>query len=167
MELILLRHAKSSWEHEHLDDFDRPLADKGIKACKTIRDYIENKKLFPDLIICSSSDRTKETISLIFKNNLNKLKIIYSGELYLSNVNKIINIISRTNDKIKRLMIVGHNPEMELLVEKITGKEFPYEKFNTAGLAILELNIKSWAEIKSKTGKLSLFITPKLIRKEK
>ncbi len=167
MELILLRHAKSSWEHEDLDDYDRPLAERGIKDCKAIRDYINEQGLYPDLIICSASKRTKDTINLVYKNNLNKLKIIYLKELYQNGINTIINAIAKTDNKIKTIMIAGHNPEMELLVENITGKDFPYEKFSTAGLAILDLEIKSWNEIKGKTGKLKLFITPQKIRKLK
>ncbi|MBN2546658.1 MAG: histidine phosphatase family protein [Spirochaetes bacterium] len=166
MKLLLLRHAKSSWNDEDLADFDRPLSDRGIKDCKTIKNFIKKNDIYPDLIISSSSKRTKETINLIFKNHLNKIKIIYTKKLYLAGANKIINIISKTNDKKKKLMIVAHNPGLLLLVDIITGQGFPYKKFSTTGLALIDINIKSWSEIKSKTGKLSLFMTPKMIRKK-
>ena len=79
--IFLLRHAKSSWDNLNLDDFDRPLSNKGIKASKKIGNYLKTNKFVPDIIYCSTAKRAKQTWELtnriIKKKKIFYIKIIF------------------------------------------------------------------------------------------
>lgn len=164
--IILLRHAKSSWDNIRLKDHDRPLAKRGEEASALVGKFLKEMKLIPDYIICSTAKRAKMTIELVLKVFDKKIKIDYNPLIYEDDTNDIIELISKTDESINTLMIVGHNPGIELLVEKLTHKLFPYTKFSTAGIAVVELNIDKWKKIKKTNGKLALFKSPKKIKKE-
>ncbi len=163
-ELLLLRHAKSSWKQPDLEDFYRPLKQKGINDASIIGEYIKQIDLIPQYIVCSDSVRTKDTLDIILKkiNFKNNIKFSYNHSLYEASVDDILKVISQIDNEFNRVMIVGHNPGMEDTVLKLTQKPFPFPKFSTCGLALLELNIDNWKDIKNSKAILKLFKSPKM-----
>ena len=163
-ELLLLRHAKSSWKDQNIEDFYRPLKERGKNDASIMGEYIKQTDLIPQYILCSSAIRTKETLDIILNkiNFDNKIKIDYTNELYEADVFDILKVISQIENKFNKVMIIGHNPGMEETVLELTQKPFPFPKFSTCGLALIELNIDYWKDIKKVKGILKLFKSPKM-----
>src|SRR5687768_4960118 len=63
--LYLLRHAKSSWKQRGLPDHDRPLAGRGRHAATAIADHMRDQGIEPELVLCSTARRARETLERI------------------------------------------------------------------------------------------------------
>ena len=162
--LILIRHAKSSWDDSFIKDHDRTLSERGLNDAPLVGKFLNKKNIIPDLILTSTAKRASNTAELILNEIDDKnVKIQYDKNIYLTGPGKIIDIISKIEDNIKILLVVGHNPDMQMLVERLTNKHFSHPKFSTAGVAIIDFEIESWNEIKATHGVLEIFITPKML----
>lgn len=161
--LILIRHAKSSWDDASIKDHDRILSERGLNDAPLVGKFLNKKNIIPDFVITSTAKRAAQTTEYVLKELDKDIRIRYDKNLYLTGSGKIIDIISKIEDDIKVLMVIGHNPDMPVLVERLTNKHFLHPKFSTAGVAIIDFEIESWSEIKSTHGNLELFITPKML----
>lgn len=166
-QLLLLRHAKSSWDDASLKDFDRPLSSRGIKAAPRMGKYIHKNNLLPDLILCSTAVRTRETLDLASQKWKVAVPVEYTDSLYLANAQQILEQIYQQDDDVDTLMVVGHNTGMELLAELlIRNTESPLtealrSKFPTAALAVYKCKLKSWQDLAYRSAKLVDFVTPR------
>ena len=97
--LILIRHAKSSWNNTYLTDFERPLAKRGIKDALLMEKFFFNTGFEPDLILCSPANRTQQTYDIIFNNTYRSTTIFENG-LYHAGNTELINIIKANPKKI-------------------------------------------------------------------
>jgi phosphohistidine phosphatase len=150
--LLLLRHAKSSLIDPTLSDNMRPLTYQGKQDVYIIGKFLKNKKLIPDSIICSTAKRAVETSKLIaeYVNYHNEIQL--SNLLYQTTAKDYINVISKMSNKYNMILLVGHNPILENLVEIITNE---LRIMKTCSLVHIVLAINSWVEIKTQTkGKL-------------
>jgi phosphohistidine phosphatase len=150
--LLLLRHAKSSLIDPKISDNMRPLTYQGKQDVYITGKFLKNKKLIPDIIICSTAKRAIETSELIaeYVNYCNEIHL--SKLLYQTTVKDYINVISKLPNKNNMALLVGHNPILETLVEIITNE---LRIMKTCSLAHIVLPINSWVEIKTQTkGKL-------------
>ena len=137
-ELLFLRHGKSSWLNTNINDHDRPLSKRGINNAPKMGDIIN--KLCPDLelVLYSSSLRTKQTLDLIKKHiNLNS-KIIVSPELYLASDTIIWNIINQNRSDYQKILVIAHNPGLFDVVNSIRDKRKEYILFPTCALAYVK-----------------------------
>ena len=131
--------------------------------------FIINNGIIPQLIISSPSKRTKMTLDLLKKefNDTNKtakdIPVIFDDRIYDAYVTDLFNVVTETNDEINNLMIIGHNPGVQMLTEWIIYKKFPYDKFNTCGLVIFQLNINTWKELEKECGSILLYKSPKTL----
>ena len=116
--LILLRHAKSSWDFPDLSDHDRPLNNRGKKDAPLMAEVLKKKNIAIDLIISSTSKRTMETAK-VFANTLN-LKIIEDRNLYLASEPEIKRIVKEIDDYYDSIILVGHNPGMTNLINLVS-----------------------------------------------
>ncbi len=117
--LLLMRHAKSSWDDESLSDFNRPLNDRGRDAAPRIADYLAEERIVPDLIISSSSVRTHQTASLMLQRWSKEVQCRWLDRLYLAPPVTITRaIVEFWSDGV--LMVLGHNPGLEVLCESLT-----------------------------------------------
>jgi phosphohistidine phosphatase len=116
--LILLRHAKSSWDFPDLSDHDRPLNNRGKKDAPLMAEVLKKKNIAIDLIISSTSKRTMETAK-VFANTLN-LKIIEDRNLYLASEPEIIRMAKEIDDCYDSVILVGHNPGMTNLINLVS-----------------------------------------------
>jgi phosphohistidine phosphatase len=164
--LILLRHAKSSWDHPGLDDFDRPLADRGLKAAPRMGDYLQSQSIKPDLIVCSSSVRTRQTLALITPQLDSQPKAIFEDDLYLATASNLLERIQALPARAHTVILIGHNPGFhdvaQLLIKSgdHADQAALATKFPTCAAAIITFPVKRWSEIAPHTGHLTTFMTP-------
>ena len=150
--LLIVRHAKSSWKNGDLTDHERPLKKRGKNDAMKMGKLLKNKKIIPDLIICSTATRAKETAKILSASMKYKNKITYTDTLYMAEPSDILSAIINCGKKDKTVMVIGHNPGLEALVQILTGK---VESLPTASIAYITLKINNWAEItKSENAKL-------------
>ncbi len=161
--LLLMRHAKSSWKDSKLVDHERPLKKRGQKDAINIARVIKKKKLVPGLIMSSSAVRAVETARLVIE------KLAFSGEfivqdvLYMAEPATYIEKINLIPDSIDPLLVVGHNPGLESLVQILGDK---IDSMPTGALAVIALPIQSWSDLTLETeGELSKLWRPEEFRK--
>lgn len=162
--LLILRHAKSSWDAPSLDDHDRPLNPRGLKTAPLMGEFILHKKLVPDVIFSSPAARAIHTAKLLaqWAGYTNKIQTI--AQFYPGNPNDYVETLSSEQTESPIVMVVGHNPGLELLLEHLTGKK---DHLPTASLAQIQLPIDHWSQLTLKTkGSLINIFRPKEIFKE-
>ena len=156
--LTILRHAKSSWDDPALDDFNRPLNDRGWTAARRMGRELEKRGLKFDLVLSSTAARARETIDGVQESYDFAAPIAFEPRLYLATETALLEIVRALDDKVKAPLIVGHNPGLELLIARLTRVE---RKFPTATLAVFELPAKHWSEIRTNSGEIVELILPK------
>jgi phosphohistidine phosphatase len=171
--LILLRHAKSSWDDPGLSDFNRPLAKRGRKAAPRMGEMLARLGLRPDLILCSGAERTRETLALVLPElGPQSPPVVYDDKLYMALPDGLLTGLHKIKPdhegKTPRcVMMVGHNPGFEelalLLVADGPADELAQlsDKFPTAAAAVIAFDAESWQDIEPGTGRLNYFLTPK------
>jgi len=169
--LSLFRHAKSSWDQEGVRDFDRPLAPRGREAAPAMGRFIASEKLEPDLVLCSTAARARETLALALPCFGKQPKVEYSDRLYMASPQQLLRMARSLRDSVGHAMLVGHNPGMHALAVALAGEGKPNEmaalqtKFPTAGLAVIDFD-GPWEDICSGAGRLRLFMVPKSLGEE-
>lgn len=167
-QLLLLRHAKSSHDVEFLSDHKRELNKRGRKAADSIAAYLKREDLKPDLVLCSSATRTRQTLEPIL-TIWPDLTVRYEDSLYLASVPDTLSILSQA-DLEKRVLVIGHHPTMGDTVHHLIDRSCQNNdraladlsnKYPTAALAILVLDIESWNDVSRKCGQLTRFIKPR------
>jgi phosphohistidine phosphatase len=156
--LLLLRHAKSSWDDPSQRDFDRPLNGRGLKAAPLIGKFIRRQKIEPDLALSSPAKRAKQTTTLVLESAKITVELRYDERIYEASVARLLEVISRIEEQANLVLIVGHNPGMEELLLGLTGEA---RRMPTAALARIALNIEKWNEVRERSGRLEWLVTPK------
>jgi phosphohistidine phosphatase len=169
--LLLLRHAKSSWDDPGLADFDRPLAKRGKKAAPEIGAALAAKGLRPDLVLCSSAVRARETLDLVLKALGPPVpEVRLDEELYMAPPALLIaRLRKHAADPTapRKVMLVGHNPGFEELARILAGSGDGddcarlAEKFPTCAVAVIAFDTDSWSAVEPGAGRLANFLTPK------
>ncbi len=136
--LILMRHAKSDWSEAGLSDHDRPLNARGRRDAPQMAKWIQSHLGLPELILASTATRVQETIHLLQQTWKTELPVIQSDSLYLASAQTILEHIENESidphgQRVKKLMVVGHNPGMELLVSSMTHHLTPFPTAAVAG----------------------------------
>ena len=166
--LLLLRHGKSAWP-EGVDDGDRPLAKRGRAASKRMGRHMAAAQLVPDVALISPARRAQETWELA-KSALGSAKARTEPRIYEASPERLLAVIQDTDDDAQTLLLVGHNPGFQELVQLLTAEEIsPQEKrdwkYPTAALAVLDFPIARWGDISPGSGILHSFVTPKALEK--
>lgn len=146
--LLLMRHAKSSWKHPELPDQDRPLNKRGEKDAPHMGKYIREKELVPQLILASPAKRVTQTVDEMLKKMNFKGKVEYVNSLYLAEPAAYLSTLQSVDDKYERVMVVGHNPGLEGLLQILSGQ---VESLPTAAIAHLVLPIEHWSNLTEET----------------
>ncbi len=170
MRLLLLRHAKSDWSKD-ADDHDRPLSERGGKAAPLMARYMRSKDYLPQAVLCSTAERTRETLDLLLAAWTKKPAIRYERELYLADWPVLLASLKKAPSRASPLLLVGHNPGMEQLALALalqpTGLSARgrlqrlTQKFPTGALAVLDFDIVSWRGLKPGLGQLVDYVRPK------
>ncbi|NVO21583.1 MAG: histidine phosphatase family protein [Bacteroidetes bacterium] len=160
--LYIMRHAKSSWGEPGMDDFDRPLLEKGKKRTRTIIDYLLKKETKIDLILSSPALRALDTAWIMAHGlSLKEEDVRVEKSIYTSDKDKFYDLFYDLPSGIKSLMIIGHNPAVTNLVNDFLQDKI--DPMSTSGIACLEYNVKDWTEIAAANSKLKFLIYPKML----
>ncbi|HXG79652.1 MAG TPA: histidine phosphatase family protein [Methyloceanibacter sp.] len=168
--LILLRHAKSSWSNPAIADFDRPLAKRGIKDAPLMGKAMAERGIEPELVLCSAARRTRDTLDLVLPELKVEPEVVYDEALYHASPAKMLEILHGIRPGANRVMLVGHNPELQAFALDLVGagpKHFRdrlMTKYPTAALAAVNFAAGLWKNITVNSGTLNLFMTPKDVR---
>jgi phosphohistidine phosphatase len=138
--LYLLRHAKSSWKDERLDDHDRPLAPRGKRASKAIGRYLRDHDIEPELVLCSSAKRARQTLERLGPAGVDAR---IEPELYAAGAHDLLERLRTVPDDVTSVMLIGHNPGMQQLAFLLGGLD---DKFPTAALATFDCDAWSTLE---------------------
>jgi len=160
--LYLVRHAKSSWGHPGLTDFNRPLIDTGVKRNRKIIRYLNEKNVSVDLIISSPAVRTFETAKLIAAGIDYPIESINQEHvLYEAGLNDFLNVIYNVRDEINSLLIVGHNFTITHVANFFLGPEI--EMLPTSGLVAISFETEHWKEIPAVKPEQLYVVFPKML----
>jgi phosphohistidine phosphatase len=161
--LYLVRHAKSDRNIPGMPDFERPLNSRGRMDAPIMGDLLKGMKAIPDMIISSPATRALATARIIAEHMGYPLKkIIIEEEIYEAWRENLVDVIMRAPDTADAVMLIGHNPGLQLLADFLT--DFNYENIPTCGVAGIELNIENWKDISQKCGRLLFFEYPKKLK---
>lgn len=145
--LYLIRHAKSSWEH-NLKDHSRPLKKRGVKDVFFVCNNLFDSILYPDLILSSDAERAKETAILFISHlDLNRIELLLDKRLYDFSGNELTNVIRSCDESIDKLMIFGHNYAITNFVN--TYGDLDIDNVPTCGFVEIHFEIDSWEELKT------------------
>jgi phosphohistidine phosphatase len=146
--LLVLRHAKSSWSDPARDDHERPLNERGRRDAPRMGDLVREYRLIPDLIISSDAVRAQLTAEAVAEAARYAGQILLDRRLYVASPADILSLLQTVRENAETIMIVGHNPGLEELVEHLTGER---QDLPTATLAQIELPIDHWRDLKLST----------------
>jgi phosphohistidine phosphatase len=164
--LAVLRHAKSSWKDRQLDDFERPLNERGRRAARRMGREMTERRMHFDFVLASPAVRVRETIEGVRQEHELDAQIRFEPRIYMARVAELLELIGTIPEKASSALLVGHNTSAERLVIKLAQdderglRRRVEEKFPTAALAVIELPIDSWNELQPESGRLVELIYP-------
>ena len=163
--LWLLRHAKAV-PGDGLEDSDRPLDARGRDAAKRMGRYLAKREVCPDLVLCSPSVRTRETLELVSDALGRAPEVEYEHGLYLAGEDELVERLEEVSDDVASVMLVGHNPGIAELALDLARRGDPEtlaalrRKYPTGALAELRLGGSRWRAL-GRGCELITFVTPK------
>lgn len=165
-QILLLRHAKSSWDEPELSDFERPLAERGLKDAPLMGQFVRQVECKPAVIYSSPAKRAVQTTKLFLESTKMKNdKIQWNEDLYYGSMKDYIEQIHSASDEHERIMLVGHNPIIENTAGMLAGSEHKIAvRMPTAALVCLESFANSWSEIIKGTCQIKWMMIPKILR---
>ena len=165
--LLLLRHAKSSWDDPDLDDFDRPLAARGRIAAPLVGAEMALRGWVPERALVSSALRTRQTWKFIANALPVSLPVTFEKAIYEAPAGQILEEIRQTPANVPSLLVVGHNPGLENLAAMLASPESDARamarlkgKFPTGALARLTF-AGAWRDLAAGSARLRAFLVPR------
>lgn len=162
--LLLLRHAKSSWDDPGLADHDRPLAPRGRRASALIAGYLRKRSISPARVLCSSSSRTRETLERISGGFCGEVEVEIEEGLYEASAGDLLARLRKVDDGVESLMVIGHAPAIPQLARRLAGRGAGVErlqgKFPTGALAALSFE-GDWEDLARGAAELVDFVKPR------
>jgi phosphohistidine phosphatase len=163
--LHLLRHAKSSWADDELDDHDRPLSKRGRRDAEAIARHLAERGGTPDLVLSSTAARARATLAPLLER-LKPRRILLDRDLYLAPGAKLLERLKETSEGVDTALLVGHNPGLHELALMLADPESPLElpalsgKFPTGALASYRFT-PAWRRLKPHAATLIAYVTPR------
>jgi len=166
--ILLLRHAKSAWKDAALADHDRPLSRRGERAAKAIADQIVAHAPRPDLILCSTATRARQTLAPLAKRLTSPgPPVSLEKDLYLVPEDALLARLQRLPDEIGTVLLIGHNDGIGNLAADLAGRGKAaivaalQQKFPTGALAVLQAPARRWRELAVGSAELTDFVRPR------
>ncbi len=158
--LYLVRHAKSYWGNEWLDDFERPLNKRGKHDAPLMGKVLSGMGVCPERIISSPAARASATARMLAPHLDYPLENIdYREQLYDASSSDMLQLLSGIPNAIASVMIVAHNPGITILANRLTNDEI--DNVPTTGVVGIEFDVEDWATIPQQTGEQQFFEYPK------
>ncbi len=160
-QLIIVRHAKSSWKDERADDHDRTLSKRGERDAPFMAGVLKQLKVEPDLMVSSTAKRAYAT-ARYFATVLGYKKhhIVQNNRLYLAAPDELLEIINELPDEKNTVLIFGHNPGITTLVNDLSGAGI--QNVPTSGICAISIDVDQWQDVRTGSGQLVFFKYPKL-----
>ena len=163
--VYLLRHAKSSWSDPTLPDQDRPLARRGRRDAKRVAEHVVRLGIKPELVLCSASERTRETLELVRPAFGATSQVRLEAGLYAASADTLLERLRAVPEQVASVMLIGHNPGLHELAVALasTGTELERlkAKFPTGALATLTLPKAPWGRLSPADAVLAAYVVPK------
>lgn len=158
--LILVRHAKSSWDHPDLTDIERPINKRGKRDAPFMAELLKKLNIMPDVIYSSPAVRALSTAE-IFSDTLGyaKQKIIINENIYDAGLKELSILINGISDEYNTVFLFGHNPGLTYFANHL-GNQF-IDNMPTCSIAAFEFGLDKWENVERGTGNISLFEFPK------
>lgn len=145
---MVMRHAKSSWSNAALSDHNRPLNDRGKQDAPRMGRLLVNEDLVPDAIVASTAVRAADTADLVALAAGFEGEIVYSRQLYHAGPEAYLAMARTLPETTARVLMIGHNPGLEELVEDLSGHA---ERMPTAALAVFQVRIDHWSDLSAES----------------
>jgi phosphohistidine phosphatase len=161
-ELYIIRHAKSSWKQPGLNDFDRPLNNRGLKDAPRMASFLKSRGIIPDRMLLSPAVRTKQTAAyfkIIYE--MDEMQVESVPELYHAYADTIFSQVSALDKEASSVFLFGHNPGLTYFVNTFKGAYI--ENLPTCGVCHIQFNIENWVDISPVNGTIVDFWFPKMI----
>ncbi|MBH1936467.1 histidine phosphatase family protein [Streptomyces sp. AV19] len=162
--IVLFRHAKADWPD--VDDHERPLAERGRKDAPVAGRWLAGSGVTPDLALCSTAARTRETWKLAAPELVQRPRTVYEERLYEASLGELIAVLNEVSDEVSDLLVIGHNPGMHALADALSGEadgdllpRMNRSGFPTAGIAVITFS-GSWKGVEHGVGRLAAFWAP-------
>jgi phosphohistidine phosphatase len=159
--LLLLRHAKSSWDEASLRDFDRPLAQRGLGDAPRMGRALGERGPAPDLVLSSPAARARQTVELFLQSSGYDLAPQFDGSIYDASAGELMGLVRGLPDSAGCVLLVGHNPGFEYLASRLAAKQV---RMPTAALACIELPVEKWEDVEEEQGRLAWHLVPKQLQ---
>ena len=148
-----------------MEDVDRPLAPRGARAADRMRDYLEAEGIRPELVLCSSALRTRETLGRILPGLGPELTVRIEPSVYSFEADQLLDRLRELPANVGSVMLIGHNPAMQELASLLAADGDRLDDlrkgFPTAALAELDVPVGSWDELTRGSGRLERFVVPR------
>jgi phosphohistidine phosphatase len=165
--LFLLRHAKSAWDDPTLRDRDRPLAPRGRKAAKRVGRWARSHDVRPQLVVCSSAVRARQTLERVLPG-LGEPAVWIEVTLYAAAAETLLARVRALSEEVEAAMLVGHNPGLMdlalLLAAPGPNRNRVRSNLPTGALVELELDAGRWAEVEPREARMTRFVVPRELR---
>lgn len=167
MRLMLLRHAKAEKAEPGMDDHARRLNARGRSDAGLIGAYMARHDLIPDRVIVSTSQRTRETWEHLAAELGAAVSATFEHRLYNAGAQAILAVVQKSNPKVRKLMVIGHNPGVHDLARfliasgDVDAREQLNEGLPTSGLALIDFAASDWCKLHAHGGRLDRFVTPR------
>jgi len=142
--LLLLRHAKSSHKDSDVDDHERSLNKRGKKDAPKMGRLLKDQDLLPELLIASTAKRCRKTAEHVIAASGYRGHTRFCGELYEAHASTLLDFLAGFENTANRVLLIGHNPGLEELLESLTGV---YTPLSTGALAQVEIDVGDWSNI--------------------
>jgi phosphohistidine phosphatase len=162
--LFVLRHAKSAWDDPALRDRDRPLAPRGRKAAKRMGKWVRKHGVRPQLVVCSSAVRARETLQRMLPA-LGEPEVWFEVTLYAASAETLLARVHALPRDVDEAMVVGHNPGVMDLVLLLAApgplRDRAADNIPTGALAVLDLDVATWGDVAPGSASLTRFVLPR------
>lgn len=156
--LLLLRHAKSSWDDSSIPDFDRPLAPRGKRDAPRMGKEFAARGPVPDLVVSSPAQRARDTTTLFLHAAKIETQLRFEDKIYEASTPELIALVRKLPDTARSVLIVGHNPGFEELIARLTKSR---KTVPTCSLARIDFDGETWEAAEDGSGKLAWQLNPK------
>jgi len=167
-QLLLLRHAKSSWDDPSLADHERPLSKRGRKAAAAMRAALFSRSLAPDLALVSTARRTRDTFAAL-EPLPRSSRVMFLDALYDAPPAAMLELLHEVEPSRRCVLLVGHNPGLKEFANLIAdGDESVFAQrlasgFPTGAMALFEVE-GPWSEFSARSAKLIDFVVPRELK---
>jgi phosphohistidine phosphatase len=163
LSLILFRHAKSDWSADYANDHDRPLAQRGMRAAKTMGNFLAAINKVPELALTSSAKRARDTLDLAARQGNWGCPIMVKPEIYESDTDTLMELLHSFDEKPRSLLLTGHEPTFSEMTSRLIGDA--RIRFPSGAMARIDFDVESWHQVRFGEGELRWLLPPKLLTK--